>query len=48
MHDAIDLLLYLPLVEFGFGLTTFKIKKNHVYALINERISDHYSVRMKN
>jgi hypothetical protein len=47
MHDAVDLLLYLPLKEFGFGRTTFKIKNDHVHALINERISDHYSVRMK-
>ena len=48
MHDAIDLLLYLPLEQFGFGLTIFKIENDHVHALINEHISDHYSVRMKN
>jgi len=48
MHDAIYLLLYLPLEQFGFGLTIFKIENDHVHALINEHISDHYSGRMKN
>jgi len=46
----------MPFISFSiyrsnnlvFGLTIFKIENDHVHALINEHISDHYSVRMKN